>query len=173
MAAVEMDAAVMRVGFGYDLHRLVRGRPLRLAGVEVPHSHGAVGDSDADVVLHAVIDAMLGAMAWGDIGMWFPKSKVAPGQDSAVLVQQVMTRMTSVGARVTHLDVTILAEAPRLAPWRTAMAARLAELVRPDSVNVKFKTHDQVGDVGAGQAVAAWAVLMAAVPAGAAAVLPD
>ena len=155
----------MRVGFGYDLHRLASGGPLLLAGVPVPHSHGAVGDSDADVVLHAVIDAMLGAMAWGDIGMWFPKSQVAPGQDSAILVQQVVTRMHEVGARVTHLDVTILAEAPRLAPWRTAMVERLTELVGADLVNVKFKTHDQVGDVGAGHAVAAWASLLAAVPA--------
>ncbi len=151
---------MMRVGLGWDIHRLAAGRPLMLAGVAVPSPQGAVGDSDADVVLHAIIDGVLGSMAWGDIGSWFPRDAVAAGQPSGPLLAQVMERLTAAGGTVVQVDVTIVLEAPRLADHRPALIASLAQQLACAVVSVKFKTQDGLGDIGRGEAVACWASVM-------------
>ncbi len=151
---------MMRVGLGWDIHRLAAGRPLMLAGVAVPSPLGAVGDSDADVVLHAVIDGVLGAMAWGDIGSWFPRDAVAAGQPSGPLLARVMEQLAAAGGTVVHVDATILLEAPRLALHRPAFTESLARQLACRIVSVKFKTEDGMGPIGRGEAVACWASVM-------------
>lgn len=148
---------MMRVGLGWDIHRLAAGRPLMLAGVSIPSPVGAVGDSDADVVLHAVIDGVLGAMAWGDIGSWFPRAAVAAGQPSGPLLARVMDRLAAAGGTVVQVDVTVVLEAPRLADHRPALIASLAQQLACAVVSVKFKTQDGLGEIGRGEAVACWA----------------
>lgn len=150
-----------RIGFGHDIHRLVPGRPLVLAGVRIPHDRGLQGHSDADVVLHAVCDALLGAAGLGDIGELFPDSDAAyRGADSARFVDEVMKRIRRCGWSVANVDVTILAEQPKLAPHKAAMRARLAALlgVQEAEVNVKAGTNEGLDAVGRGEAIACSAV---------------
>lgn len=152
-----------RIGHGYDLHRLVEGRQLVLGGVPIPHSHGLHGHSDADVVLHAVGDAILGALGAGDIGQHFPDSDARyRGAASSELLTHVVGLMTSQGWHVSNLDVTIHAEQPRLGPHREAMRRRMAELVGApvSGVNVKAKTNEGLDAVGRGEAIAATAVVL-------------
>jgi 2-C-methyl-D-erythritol 2,4-cyclodiphosphate synthase len=151
----------VRVGQGWDIHRLVAGRRLRLGGVEVPSERGLLGHSDGDVVLHAVTDALLGAMAAGDIGQHFPDTDPRyRGIDSAVLLAEVVALAAARGYRIGNVDVTILAERPPLAPHMPAMQRRLAELlgVGAEQVGIKAKTMEGLGAVGAGEAIAALAV---------------
>lgn len=151
----------MRVGQGWDVHRLIAGRPLRLSGVEVPNPRGLLGHSDGDVVLHAVTDALLGAVAAGDIGQRFPDTDPRyRGIDSAVLLREVVELVGARGYRVGNVDVTILAEQPKLAPHVPAMQRRLAALlgVTAEQVGIKAKTMEGLGAIGAGEAIAALAV---------------
>lgn len=153
----------IRIGHGYDLHRLVEGRALVLGGVVIPYAFGLQGHSDADVVLHAVCDAILGALGAGDIGQHFPDSDERyRGIASAELLKQVVASMAGRGWRVGNLDVTIHAEQPRLGPHREAMRQRIAELlgVGLDDVNVKAKTNEGVDAVGRQEAIAATAVVL-------------
>jgi 2-C-methyl-D-erythritol 2,4-cyclodiphosphate synthase len=153
----------MRIGHGYDIHRLGDGRPLVLGGVHVPHPQGLLGHSDGDVVLHAVCDAVLGAMGAGDIGQHFPDSDDRyRGIASGELLRRVVTLMGEEGWRIGNVDVTICAEQPRLAPHRHAMRARLAELlcVPATAVSVKAKTNEGVDAVGRNEAIAATAVVL-------------
>lgn len=153
----------MRVGQGWDIHRLVAGRPLRLGGVEVPFDRGLLGHSDGDVVLHAVCDALLGAIGAGDIGTHFPDSDPQyRGADSADLLRRVAALAAERGFAVGNVDVTILAERPRLAPHVDAMRARIADLlaVGSDRVSVKAKTMEGLESVGRGEAMAAQAVAL-------------
>jgi 2-C-methyl-D-erythritol 2,4-cyclodiphosphate synthase len=152
---------MVRVGQGWDIHRLVAGRPLRLGGIEVPFDRGLLGHSDGDVVLHAVTDALLGAMAAGDIGQHFPDGDPRyRGIDSAVLVAEVVRLAAARGWLIGNVDVTILAERPKLAPHAAAMQLRLAELlgVAAGQVGIKAKTMEGLGAIGAGEAIAALAV---------------
>ena len=155
-----MSAA--RTGIGYDSHRLVFGRPLRLGGVEVPEAErGLAGHSDADVLTHAVIDALLGAAALGDIGQHFPDTDPRyAGADSIGLLEQVRVLLADAGLAVTSLDATVICERPRLGPHRAAMCARLAGAAGVDTagVNVKFTTNEGMGFVGREEGVAALAV---------------
>lgn len=155
--------ADLRVGHGYDLHRLQPGGRLMLAGVQVADTTSPVAHSDGDVVLHAVVDALLGATGGGDIGQRFPNTdpqwKDAP---SRVFVEQVMAGLRGEGWRVVNADVTILAERPKLAPFRPAMAAKLAELLACPHVNVKAGTNEGCDAVGRGEAIAAHAVVLLA-----------
>jgi 2-C-methyl-D-erythritol 2,4-cyclodiphosphate synthase len=149
------------VGIGFDLHRLEHGRVLRIAGVEIPHDRGFAGHSDGDVVLHALVDALLGAAGAGDIGSWFPDDDPRwKDADSAVFVRTVLAQT---GVRPLHVDVTVLLERPALAPHREAMRARVAELVRLPlaSVNLKAKTMEGIGPIGAGEAGAAFVAVEA------------
>jgi len=152
-----------RVGFGYDSHRFVEGRPLVLGGVQIEHARGLAGHSDADAVLHAVADAVLGATALGDIGELFgdtdPRWKDA---DSAVFVAEAVRLAARKGFAVGNCDVTVLAEAPKLSPHKDRMKTRVAELlgVAPDHVSIKAKTGEGLGSVGRGEGLAAVAVVM-------------
>ena len=158
-----MDASSWRVGLGEDVHRLVAGRPLILAGVAVPHDRGLAGHSDADVVLHAVTDALLGAAGLPDIGELFPDTDPAhAGADSGVLLTTALARVREAGWQPVNVDVVVQAEAPKLSPYKRAMADRLAGLlgVPATCVGVKAKTAEGLGPVGAGEAIRCLAVAL-------------
>jgi 2-C-methyl-D-erythritol 2,4-cyclodiphosphate synthase len=150
----------VRTGIGVDSHRLEAGRPLILGGVEIPHEAGLAGHSDADVLAHAIVDALLGAAGLGDIGQLFPDTDPAwAGADSIGLVRDVVGRVEAAGWRVGHVDATVMMERPKLAPHREAIAARLLEALGDSaSVNVKATTGERMGFVGRGEGVAALAV---------------
>jgi 2-C-methyl-D-erythritol 2,4-cyclodiphosphate synthase len=157
----------LRVGEGWDVHRLVEGRPLILGGVQLPHSHGLLGHSDADALLHAITDALLGAAGLGDIGRHFPDTDERfRGADSVLLLQEAWRRVQADGWQLVNLDSTVIAQAPRLAPHIPAMCARIAAAlgVAPSQVNVKAKTAEKLGPVGEGQAIEARAVCLLARP---------
>jgi len=152
-----------RIGEGWDTHPLVPGRPLVLGGVTIPHTHGLLGHSDADALLHALTDALLGAAGLGDIGRHFPDTDPAfAGADSVVLLQEAARRVAEAGWRVVNLDSTIVCQAPRLAPHIAAMRARIAQALNLDAaqVNVKAKTAEKMGPVGEGRAIETRAVCL-------------
>lgn len=153
----------MRVGHGYDSHRFAPGRRLVLGGIEIPFDKGLIGHSDADVVAHAVTDALLGAAALGDIGTHFPPSDAQwKDADSIELLRRVVERLTEHSYRVSNLDVTIICEAPRLAPHTAAMRERLASAIGIDfgRVSVKATTNEAMGWIGRGEGIAAQAVAL-------------
>ncbi len=152
-----------RIGEGWDVHALVPGRPLVIGGVTIPHTHGLLGHSDADVLLHAITDALLGAAGLGDIGTHFPDTDAAfKGADSYALLAEAARRVHAQGWRVGNVDSTVIAQAPRLAPHRAAMVERIASALQiaPDQVNVKAKTAEKLGPVGQGAAIEARAALL-------------
>ena len=154
---------MLRVGSGHDTHRLAAGRPFVLGGVRIDHPLGPVGHSDADVVLHAVTDALLGAAALGDIGETFPDTDPDyRDADSSIFVTEALAKLTALGWRVVNLDVTVFAEAPKLGPIKTAIRANLANLlgINIDAVSVKAKTGEQVGHIGRGEAIGCHAVVL-------------
>lgn len=153
----------LRVGHGYDVHRLVEGRALILGGVTVPFDRGLLGHSDADVLTHAVMDALLGAAALGDIGKLFPDSDEAyAGADSIALLERVTALLREHGWQVGNVDATVVAQAPRLAPYIPEMRRRLAEAMRldVDCVSVKATTEERLGFTGSGGGMAAHAVAL-------------
>ena len=153
----------MRIGQGFDAHALVAGRRLVLGGVEIPFAKGLAGFSDADVLLHAITDAVLGAAGLGDIGRHFPDSDPAyRDADSRRLLREAISRVRAAGYAVVNVDATIIAEAPRLAPHMPAMVANIAaDLgVRPEQVNVKAKTTERLGFTGRGEGIAAEAIAL-------------
>jgi 2-C-methyl-D-erythritol 2,4-cyclodiphosphate synthase len=148
-------------GIGWDSHRLVEGRPLILGGIGVPHDRGLAGHSDADVLTHAVMDALLGAAGLGDIGQHFPDTDERfAGADSMALLSEVVGLVASAGLTIAHVDTTVVMERPRLAPHRDAIRESLAAglAVAPAQVNVKASTGEGMGFVGRGEGVAALAV---------------
>jgi 2-C-methyl-D-erythritol 2,4-cyclodiphosphate synthase len=150
-----------RAGIGYDSHRFSAGRPLRLGGITVPHTHGLIGHSDGDVVLHAITDALLGAAALGDIGSMFPDDDPQwKGADSAGFVRGAVQALGAAGLAVNQVDVTILAERPKLAPHIAGMRAATAQAlgVPVESVSIKAKTNEGMGWVGRGEGIGAIAV---------------
>jgi 2-C-methyl-D-erythritol 2,4-cyclodiphosphate synthase len=158
-----MNIPSFRVGEGWDTHPLVAGRPLVLGGVTIPHSHGLLGHSDADALLHAITDALLGAAALGDIGSHFPDTDPAfKGADSIALLAEAMHRVQAAGYELVNLDATIVAQAPKMAPHIAAMRRRIAAAlaVGVEQVNVKAKTAEQMGPVGEGRAIEARAVCL-------------
>lgn len=162
-----MNLPPLRIGEGWDTHALVTGRPLVLGGVTIAHTHGLLGHSDADALLHAITDALLGAAALGDIGRHFPDTDPAfRGADSAVLLAEAVRRVRAAGWQVANVDATVIAQAPRLASHIPAMCRRIAQVlgVGERQVNVKAKTAEKMGPVGEGRAIEARAValLMAA-----------
>jgi 2-C-methyl-D-erythritol 2,4-cyclodiphosphate synthase len=153
----------VRIGHGFDAHRLVPGRPLRLGGVEVPFASGLEGHSDGDVLLHAVTSALLGALGEGDLGRHFPSSDpTLAGVASAELLARVAERVRSGGWAVANVDATVVAQAPRLAPHLAGMEAAIAEVlgVSQERVNVKVTSTDGLGSVGRGEGMAAHAVTL-------------
>lgn len=153
----------MRIGQGFDVHALVAGRKLIIGGVEIPYHLGLEGHSDADVLLHAVCDALLGACALGDIGRHFPDSDARyKGIDSRALMRHVMNLVVEQGYRVANLDATIIAQAPKMAPHIPAMVANIAaDLgVAPSAINIKATTTEQLGFTGRGEGIAAQAICL-------------
>ncbi len=153
----------LRIGEGWDIHRLVEGRKLMLGGVHIPFGKGLLGHSDADALLHAITDALLGGAGLGDIGTHFPDTDARfQGADSGVLLQEAARRVREAGYVVANIDSTVIAQAPKLAPHMAAMRSRIAELlgVSPQQVNVKAKTAEKLGPVGEGLAMEARAVVL-------------
>ena len=153
----------MRVGIGHDTHRLEAGRPLILGGVRIDHPRGLAGHSDADVVLHAVTDALLGAAGLGDIGDVYPDTDPAYRDgNSTVFVRETLARLTQYGWRPVNVDVIIFAQEPTLGPVKARIRRRLAELLAldPEAVNVKAKTGEGVGVIGRAEAIACQAVVL-------------
>jgi 2-C-methyl-D-erythritol 2,4-cyclodiphosphate synthase len=150
-------SAAVRTGIGIDSHRFEAGRPLVLGGIEIAHELGLAGHSDADVLAHAIIDALLGAAGLGDIGQHFPDTDAAwAGADSMALLRQVVALVHAEGWDIAHVDATVMMERPRLAPHRDAIAVALGDAL--GSVNVKATTGERMGFVGRGEGVAAMAV---------------
>jgi 2-C-methyl-D-erythritol 2,4-cyclodiphosphate synthase len=153
----------MRVGIGHDTHRLVAGRPLVLGGVRVEHPRGLEGHSDADVVLHAITDALLGAAGLGDIGDAYPDTDpVHKDRDSTFFLHETLIRLNQKGYRVVNVDVIVFAQEPKLGPVKAQMRRKLAELLTLDldAVNVKAKTGEKVGAIGRGEAISCQAVVL-------------
>lgn len=151
----------LRIGHGFDVHRLALGLPLMLAGVEIPSPHGAIGHSDADVICHALMDAILGAAGLPDIGHFFPPGDPQfAGANSLALLRQVVEKVREVGYRVGNADCTLVLESPKVAPYRERMQAALAETlgVAAHGVSLKATTAEGLGFIGSGEGVAAWAV---------------
>jgi 2-C-methyl-D-erythritol 2,4-cyclodiphosphate synthase len=154
-------ATTIKTGIGYDIHKLASGRALFLGGVKIDYPMGLLAHSDGDVVIHAVIDAILGACALGDIGGHFPDDDPKwKNADSSKLLKCVMTLVSDHGFRVEHLDVIIHAEKPKLRDWKPVIRHRLSELMKvsENTVNIKAKTNEGLDAVGRGEAIAAWAV---------------
>ena len=153
----------MRIGHGYDVHRLTEGRKLILGGVDIPYEKGLLGHSDADVLTHAIMDALLGAAALGDIGKLFPDTDPAyTGADSLVLLERVGELLSKAGYRVGNIDATILAQRPKLAPHIPQMRANLADRlgIKVDQVSIKATTEEGLGFTGTGEGMAAHAVCL-------------
>ena len=158
-----MTAPTFRIGEGWDVHALVEGRPLMLGGVRIPHTHGLLGHSDADVLLHAITDALLGAAGLGDIGKHFPDTDPAyQGADSWVLLQRAGLAVQQAGFSIGNIDSTVIAQAPKLAPYISNMCERIASALQLEvaQVNVKAKTAEKIGPVGQGLSMEARATVL-------------
>lgn len=154
---------MIRIGQGFDVHRLVEGRPLMIGGIEVPHTHGLLGHSDADVAIHALCDALLGALALGDIGKLFPDSDPRyKGIDSKILLRHVMERVKEEGFSLCNADITIMAEAPKFRPHIDNMRHVLAECMQTsaNNVSVKATTTEGLGYTGCREGIAAMATVL-------------
>jgi 2-C-methyl-D-erythritol 2,4-cyclodiphosphate synthase len=152
---------MIRTGIGYDVHQLVEGRELILGGVHIPHSHGLSGHSDADVLSHAIADALLGAIGAGDIGRHFPNTDESiRGISSIEILKRVAQMLAEKKARAVNVDASVIAEAPRLAPHTSAMRKKIAEAlsISEESVSVKATTNEMLGAIGRGEGIAAMAV---------------
>jgi len=153
----------LRVGIGHDTHRLTAGGPLRLGGVDIPHDHQLVGHSDADVLLHAVTDALLGAAGLGDIGELFPDNDPANrGRDSGEMLSAALDLVHEARYRVVNIDAIVFAEQPKLSRFKPLIEARIAELLRIESeqVNIKAKTGERVGPIGRQEAIVAECIVL-------------
>lgn len=153
----------LRIGHGYDVHKLVEKRPLILGGVEIPHEKGLLGHSDADVLLHAIMDAILGAAALGDIGQLFPDSSVEfEGISSLVLLRNVAERVAEAGYAIVNIDATVLAQSPKLAPYRQQMRGNISEALKipADCISVKATTEEGLGFTGEKLGIAAHAIAL-------------
>ena len=152
----------LRIGMGFDIHRLVPGRPLIIGGVAVPFEKGLLGHSDGDVVVHAVCDAVLGALARGDIGQLYPDtSRETEGMNSLTMLSGIMKTVAR-DYEILNIDINCICERPRLSGYRSDMVGSIAQAsgVDPSAVSVKFRTHEGLGDIGAGEAIAAQAVVL-------------
>ncbi|MEA4824156.1 MAG: 2-C-methyl-D-erythritol 2,4-cyclodiphosphate synthase [Clostridiaceae bacterium] len=151
----------MRIGHGYDVHRMIKNRPLVLGGVTIPYSLGLLGHSDADVLVHAIMDALLGAAGLPDIGQQFPDRDPAyKGISSMLLLGRVMELLQNAGWKVESVDTTVIAEKPKLAPYMPAIKAALSAALGTPAVNVKATTEEGLGFTGEGQGIAAHAVVL-------------
>ena len=153
----------MRVGIGHDTHRLRPGGPLRLGGIDIPHDRESVGHSDGDALLHAVVDALLGAAALGDVGQMFPDTDPANrGRDSAEMLEAARDAVSSLGWRVGNIDCIVFAQRPKLLPHRQAIRKRIADVLNidPDRIGLKGKTGEQIGPIGQEEVIAAQCIVL-------------
>ena len=153
----------MRVGIGHDTHRLGQGGPLRLGGIDIPHDRHSIGHSDADVLLHAITDALLGAAALGDIGELFPDTDPANrGRDSADMLRQTAAQVRAAGYDIVNLDCIVFAQRPKLSPHKDVIRRRIAEILvlAPDQVGVKAKTGEGLGEIGREEVIAAQCIAL-------------
>ncbi|MGB3295043.1 MAG: 2-C-methyl-D-erythritol 2,4-cyclodiphosphate synthase [Phormidesmis sp.] len=153
----------IRIGNGYDIHRLTAGRKLILGGVEIPHKFGLLGHSDADALTHSIMDALLGALSLGDIGLYFPPSDPQwAGADSQVLLAQVHQLVRDRGWHISNIDSVVIAEQPKLKPHIRAMCDRLATTleIEPTQIGIKATTHEKLGPLGREEGIAAYAVVL-------------
>lgn len=153
----------MRIGIGHDTHRLQPGGPLRLGGIDIPHDRKTVGYSDADVLLHAIIDALLGAAALGDIGQMFPDTDPTNrGRNSAEMLRAALDTVTVIGWKICNLDCIVFAQRPKLLPHRQTIRERLAEIldIEPERIGLQTKTGELVGPVGREEAIEAQCVVL-------------
>jgi 2-C-methyl-D-erythritol 2,4-cyclodiphosphate synthase len=158
-----MTSSAFRIGQGYDIHALVAGRDLILGGVKIPHDKGLLGHSDADALLHAITDALLGAAALGDIGRHFPDTDDRyKGADSRVLLRATMSLLQAAGYSVGNVDATIICQSPKMAPHIPEMVKNIASDlgVTPDHINVKAKTNEKLGHLGRGEGIAVQAIAL-------------
>lgn len=158
-----MNPPVFRIGQGYDCHALVAGRKLIIGGVDIPHSTGLLGHSDADVLLHAMTDALFGAAGLGDIGRHFPDTDARfAGADSRVLLREAVARVAAAGYAIGNVDATIIAQAPKMAPHISQMIANLSSDlgVEPGQINIKAKTNEKLGYLGREEGIAAEAIAL-------------
>jgi 2-C-methyl-D-erythritol 2,4-cyclodiphosphate synthase len=156
-----LSTSCLRVGIGHDSHRLEVNRPLWLGGVQIPHSRGLFGHSDADVVLHALTDALLGAAGLGDIGDCYPDSD--PGYKdcpSSRFIEETVSRLSALGWRIVNADVTIMAQEPKLGQQKETIRSRVAQLLGTQAINIKAKTGEGVGTVGRAEAIACQAIVL-------------
>lgn len=153
---------MLKVGFGYDIHPFAPGRRLMLGGVHIPHPAGLAGHSDGDALVHAVIDALLGAMGEGDIGQLFPADRKTQGTDSLTYLAAVKRRLDAEGWRIANIDTVIVTELPKIAPHAAAMKAALCPIlgIPGEALGIKGKTNEGLGPVGEGKAVACWATAL-------------
>ena len=153
----------IRIGNGYDIHKLVTDRPLILGGIEIPHSAGLLGHSDADVLIHAIMDALLGALGMGDIGHYFPPTDPKwKGANSKMLMERVAEIITSAGWEIGNIDSTVVAEQPKLKPHLKTMRSTIAKVLKIDSdrVSIKATTNEELGPVGRQEGICAYAVVL-------------
>ena len=153
----------IRIGNGYDIHRLVEGRPLILGGINIPHELGLLGHSDADVLTHSIMDALLGALSLGDIGHYFPPSDPQwKGADSMILLEQVLKIISSQGWKIGNIDSTIVAEQPKVKPYLKSMRDALAQImaIEIDQISIKATTNERLGPIGRFEGICAYAVVL-------------
>lgn len=153
----------MRIGLGYDLHRLVSKRALMLGGVKIPHTKGALGHSDGDVILHSLTDALLGAVGAGDIGQFFPDNDPKwKGANSTTFITEAVKQVAKRKLKISNVDVVVLLEAPKLSPYRAKIRQSVAKLLKisTDQVSIKAKTHEGLGPTGTKQAIACYAIAL-------------
>ena len=158
-----MEKTTIRTGLGYDVHCLVSNRPLILGGITIPHTHGLLGHSDADVLIHAICDALLGAAALGDIGRHFPDtSSEFLNIDSCILLRRVVSLLNEKGYDVGNIDATVIAQAPKLAPYIQAMREKLANVmnIAVDDINIKATTTERLGFEGRKEGISAQAIAL-------------
>jgi 2-C-methyl-D-erythritol 2,4-cyclodiphosphate synthase len=158
-----MKSDIYRVGIGYDIHRLAKGRKLFLGGIRIPYSKGLSGHSDADVLLHAICDAFLGAIDLADIGEHFPNTDARyKGIRSTELLKRVLRLVKRKGFAIVNLDTTIVAQAPRISPWKFKIQKNITEMLKlnPRAFNLKATTAEGIGDIGKNKAIAAWCVAL-------------
>ncbi|MDX6767828.1 MAG: 2-C-methyl-D-erythritol 2,4-cyclodiphosphate synthase [Candidatus Methylacidiphilales bacterium] len=160
---------MQRVGLGYDVHRLVTGRPLFLGGIEIPHSHGLDGHSDADVLIHAIADALLGAIGSGDIGFHFPNNDPRwKGAPSRIFLEEIRRMIDAQGGKIINIDASLIAEAPKIVPHLAAMKAALGSALGldPKRIGIKATTNEGMGFVGRQEGMGAFAVALVDLPEG-------
>lgn len=158
---------MQRVGLGYDVHSLVTGRPLFLGGIEIPHTHGLDGHSDADVLIHAIADALLGAIGSGDIGFHFPNTDPRwKGAPSRVFLEEIRRMIDAEGGRIINIDASLIAEAPKIVPHLAAMKTAIGSALKlePKYIGIKATTNEGMGFVGRREGIGAFAVAMVDVP---------